>query len=245
MPYDFYIPAEPADWTRATLLDSGELIIHDYDVEVDEAAAALGFNPSLVLQVISAWEEEPIALLCGDLALLPIDDSGVAATAWAKLAVDTRAEHPDLADDPDRLELLYHAISLAQKVFEKRTVKYRYKKVLQARRDLGQLIADSTSYYMGRTSTPRTGYAMKAVMQVLDGIAKIGMLEAHGGAEALPEFCRAAAAASIAIEPGTHRIAQQDIGEQQWRRVPLATDELIEVAIPEMGRVQRARRRAR
>ena len=236
MPYNFYIPTDPVDWTRATLREDGTLVVHDYDLEPDIALVALGGDPSLVMDVMKYWEDDPIGFLCGRAHAIPIKDCGVAAWSWAREAVDRRHGAGDFEQYPALRAELDKALAVALSALTKKRMPF--KRLIVAQRDVANMISDNVSYHYGKVVKTRTGDAMTAVRRVLDGIIQMVQdVEHFGYPSDFDHFCDVASSTDKAIRRG--RI--KELWEEEYSNVESVTPLLIELAVRKMGEVQEAR----
>jgi hypothetical protein len=234
MPYDFYIPTDPVDWTRATLNEEGTIVVHDYDIEYDLVLDAFGDDPSLVLDIISYWNDDPILFLCGKNEIIPITDCGVAAWAWATEAINSRQD--DLCQQPSLRAELNNALKAAFSALTKNRIPF--KRVLVARRNVANMIADTTSYHYGKMVKTRTADAMTAVRQLLDGIIQMVQdVEYSGYVSNIDHFCNVAVSTSKALRPGLVK----EVWEEDELSIEDFTPFLIEVGVRAMGKVQKNR----
>jgi hypothetical protein len=235
MPYDFYIPTDPVDWTRATLNEDGTLVVHDYDLDPDIALVALGGDPSLVMDVMKYWEDDPISFLCGKAKAIPIKDCGVAAWSWAAEAIHRRQDdfyqHPALRAELDKaLAVVFSALTKKRLPF---------KRLIVAKRNVSNMIADTLSFHYGKLVRTRTGDAMTAVRQLLDGIIQmVEDVEYFGFPGDFDHFCDVAVSTSKAIRHGSK---VKELWEEEIQYVDDVGPLLIELAVSKMGEVQRAR----
>lgn len=233
MPYDFWIPVDPEEWTLATLAEDGELILHDYDLEVDIGLEALGMEPSPVLKVVLRWENEPILLLCGKDKVLPFQDTGVAALAWAQFAVAEGYDDLEQVSDPESYAIIENALQVARTgLFEE---KFPHKPLVRAQKDVTTLITEKRSSYHGNLVDERTGAAMHAVKLLLNGIIAARHEKSFLGKDtrttSASSFCNAGYAALKAIRqspPTTELPEESDY------------DRLVEVAVRMLSDFQEA-----
>lgn len=224
MPYDFWIPTAVEEWTLATLTEDGQLILHDYNLERDETAEALGFEPSTVLKVVWAWEEDPIALLCGKDKVLPFRDTALAAFAWAQLAVAEGYDDNLRVEDPKSYAIIENALEVAWVALNEK--KSPHKPLVKARKDVTNLITRKLSNLYGDVVDVRTGAAMHSVKLVLNGIIAARHEKSFFGKDTRTtstiSFCNAGYAALKAIRenfPSTELPEESDY------------DRLVEVAV--------------
>lgn len=239
MPYDFYIPTDPVDWTRMTLNEDGPLVVHDYDLEVDLAFEALGGDSSLVMDVMQYWEDDPIGFLCGKAQVIPIKDCGVAAWSWAREAVDHRHEAGDFEHHPVLLAELDKALKAAFSALTKSRIPF--KQIVVSKREVSNLISDMLSFHYGQLVKTRTGDAMTAVRQLLDGIIQMVQdIEYFGYPSDFDHFCDVAVSTSKAIRSG---VKVKEIWEEEEQFVDDVAPLLIEIAVRAMGKAQKVRER--
>ena len=233
MPYDFWIPTEPDEWIRATLTEDGELVIHDYDLEPDLALEALGDEPSPVLRAIILWEENPIGMLCGKEQMLPLQDNGIAAWAWARLAINECYDDSGQRADPRAYAILDNALETA--LLALITTQISYKKLITAQKNVAILITKRLSFHLGDIVDEQTGAAMHAVKLVLNGIVALAQNESILGKNLYSKtvtnsFCNAGHATSKSLF-----VPSEDPYDSSLY------DMLIATAIGVMGDVQKAR----
>lgn len=233
MPYDFWIPVAPEEWTMATLTEDGQLLLYDYNLERDETAEALGFEPSTVLKVVWAWEDEPITLLCGKDKVLPFQDTGVAALAWAQLAVAEGYDDHERIEDPESYDVIENALRVARiGLFEKKSP---HKPLVKARKDVSNILTKKFSFHRGHVFSGRTQAAMKAVNLVLNGIIAArhekSLLGKDTRTSSMTSFCNAGYAALKAIreQPPTTELPEES-----------DYDLLVEVAVRTLSDFQEA-----
>jgi len=233
MSYDFYIPCEPDNWTVATITEDRELILNDYNADADLAAEELGFGESLCLKVFRSWELDPVQLICGGM-LIPINDTGVAACAWARYAIIETAS----GFKPGDLCIVKESIGLAEKNFLGKRIPYR--RILDAKRHLSRITAESAGYSYGEIIVSPSGRAARAVLSCLISITNVAeQIATFGGiVNQISDFC------NVAIEVG-HIIQQKDnnrIGlDYSSQQTVFNSEILLDVAIETLTNLQRAR----
>jgi hypothetical protein len=236
MPYDFYIPTDPVDWTRATLNEDGTLVVHDYDLDPDIALVALGGDPSLVMDVMKYWEDDPILFLCGKAHAIPIKDCGIAAWAWATESVRRRQDdfyqHPALRAELDKaLGVAFSALTKSRMPF---------KRLIVSKREVSDMISRHAELSLRQAGQDAHGRrhdrgASAPGRHHPDGPEDV---EYFGYPSNFDHFCDVAVSTSKAIRHGSK---VKELWEEEIQYVDDVGPLLIELAVSKMGEVQRAR----
>jgi hypothetical protein len=230
VPYHFWIPTDTKEWVHAKLTEKGDMIIYDYDVEVDIALEALGMEPTPVLEAILLWKDDPFGLLCGRKDLVPFQYSGLAAWSWAKLAIRKNHSKSEWLSQPDHHEIIEDALNVALLALTELTeIEWHYKDLIQARKEVTGIIPRTLSfgYREHLVIGERPKAALHAVKLLLNGI--IAFLDEDTRTASINSFANARFSSLNAINENYPKIDTAD--ESLYRK-------LIEISVGMMGKFQ-------
>lgn len=86
MSLTIYIPCSESELVEAVILNSGEMVFSDYDIEFDILAHDMGDEPTICAEAYITWENDPLNFICSS-GLFPIELTGSILSLWCKEAV--------------------------------------------------------------------------------------------------------------------------------------------------------------